>query len=81
MSKTIAEHNYPVSQTLPVILAKRGLKQKYVAEKAGYKDSSVITEMINNRRIIKPIDIIKLSAAIGIEPNDLFDPDPPERIA
>lgn len=68
---TIAEANKPVSTRLLAVISKKGLKQVYVAEKAGYTPQE-LSDMINGRRIIKACDIPKIANALGVKLDDLF---------
>ncbi len=52
-------------------IEKKGLKQKAVAERAGYSPKK-FSDMLNNRSIIRSSDILKISKALDVTPNDLF---------
>ncbi len=68
---SIAECNANVPENLSRIIKSKGLKQSAVAQWAGYSHQQ-LTDMLNGRKIIKPCDIVAISNAIGIAPNDLF---------
>lgn len=68
---TIAEANQPVSTGLLTIISQKGLKQVYVAEKAGYTPQE-LCDMLNGRRLIKACDIPKLAYALDVKLDDLF---------
>ena len=56
------------------IIQERGMKNKAVAEKAGYSESQ-FSAILSNRRVIKAIDVAAISDALGVTPNDLFASD------
>ena len=55
---TISEANEPLARGIKVIIAKKGLKNIYVAEKAGFT-SQELSDMLNGRRLIKVCDVPK----------------------
>lgn len=67
----IAEYNEPIATNILKIIKQKGLKQVYVAKKAGYEKQQ-FNDMVNGRRLIKPCDALAISEALGIEANDLF---------
>lgn len=58
-------------QAIAETISKKGLKQCAVAEKAGLKQKA-FSDMLNGRRIIKVVDILNISRALGVTPGDLF---------
>lgn len=58
-------------KAISAIINEKGLKQCAVAERAGIKQKA-FSDMLNGRRIIKVVDIINISRALGIEPGDIF---------
>lgn len=60
-----------VAENTRRIIEERGLKQKSVAEKAGYSPK-VFNDLLNGRKIIRELDIVKISSALGVPPNELF---------
>ena len=62
---TISEANTPLARGIQKIIVKRGLKNMYVAEKAGFT-SQELSDMINGRRLIKPCDVPRLATALGV---------------
>lgn len=68
----IAEANNPFSFGIQNIISKKGLKQSYVAEKAGYSTRE-LSNMINGRKLIKACDIIRLSSALGVTLNEIYE--------
>lgn len=61
-----------VLENLKRIIRDRGLKKKYVAEKAGYTQQQ-FSELINGKRVIRDADICKLCDALEVTPNDLLE--------
>lgn len=53
------------------IINERGFKNKAIAEKAGYTEKQ-FSNMLNGRRTITSTDVLRLSNALGVTPNDLF---------
>ena len=68
---TVAEANTPLSKGIRSIIAKKGLKNLYVAEKAGFT-SQELSDMINGRRLIKACDVPRLATALGVEAGDIY---------
>lgn len=56
------------------LIEKKGLKQNYVARKAGLKDNEFYA-MLKNRKIIKPSDIPSIAKALDASIDDLFKTD------
>lgn len=48
-----------------------GIKQKVVAERAGYSVQQ-FSNMLNGRKLISATDVWRISQALGVTPNDLF---------
>lgn len=71
---SITEANHPIAKSVASIIESKGLKQVYVARKAGYT-SQELSDMLNGRRLIKTCDIPKLACALGVPLNDLFAED------
>lgn len=67
----IMEANEPLSTGLRIIIAKKGLKNMYVAEKAGYSNQE-LSDMLNGRRLIKACDIPKLAEALEVGLDDIY---------
>lgn len=53
------------------IIKLRGLKNKAVAENAGYTEKQ-FSALLNNRRVIKDLDVIAIANALDVTPNELF---------
>lgn len=67
----IAKYNAPVAENISRLIEEKGLKQVYVAEKAGYK-AQELNDMLNGRRIIKVCDVPKIARALGVSENDIY---------
>lgn len=67
----IAEFNTPAAENISKLIEKKGLKQVYVAEKAGYK-AQELNDMLNGRRLIKACDIPRLAFALKVDINELY---------
>lgn len=61
----------PIIKNTKKIIQERGIKQKVVAEKAGYT-AQQFSNMLNERKIIECGDVLHISAALDVTPNDLF---------
>lgn len=68
----IADFNSPAADNISRLIEKNGLKQVYVAEKAGYK-AQELNDMLNGRRLIKACDIPRIALALGVEINDIYE--------
>ena len=60
-----------VAENTRKIINERGLKQKAVGLKAGYS-ASQFNNLLCGRKKIEPDDVIKISKALGVTPNDLY---------
>lgn len=69
---TISEANEPVSKGIRIIIATKGLKNIYVAEKSGFT-SQELSDMLNGRRLIKACDVPRLAHALGVGENDIYE--------
>lgn len=70
-SLTISEANTPLSKGIQIIIAEKGFKNLYVAQKAGFT-SQELSDMINGRRLIKACDVPRLATALGVEAGDIY---------
>ena len=61
----------PIVRNTKAILSSRGLKQKALAEKAGYTEQQ-FSRMMTGRDLITWEDILKIANALEVTPNDLF---------
>lgn len=60
-----------VIQNIEKMIENRGLKKKYVAQKAGYSPQQ-FSELLGGRRTMKAQDISQIARALEVSPNDLF---------
>ena len=70
----IQTSNSIVANRVKEIISKKGLKQTFVAEKAGFTPQE-FSDMLNGRRLMRAIDIasiINALAVVGVTANDLF---------
>lgn len=67
----MVSYNATIPENVFRIIKESGMKQCAVAEKAGYTKQQ-FNDMLNGRRVIKAMDILALSHALGVSPNDLF---------
>lgn len=67
----IKKMNYPFDLGLLRIIKEKGLKQVYVAEKAGFK-AQELNDMLNGRRLIKLCDIPQLAKVLGVTSDDIY---------
>lgn len=64
-------YNGSVATNIKCIMLEKGLKQKSVAEKAGFNEKE-FSAMLKNRKIIKVDDVMDIAKALGVSPNELF---------
>ena len=67
----IKEMNYPFDVGVLNSIKRKGIKQAYVADKAGYTRQE-LNDMLNGRRLIKARDVLNLSLALGITADDIY---------
>ena len=67
-------YNFPVAENIQRIISEKGLKQVYVAEKAGYT-AQMLSDMLSGRKIIKACDVHKICEVLGVDANSLFAAD------
>ena len=60
-----------VAPNVKRIIKDRCLKQSAVAKKARYSEQQ-FSAMMNGRKIIKDIDILRIATALSVEANELF---------
>ncbi len=63
--------NYPFDVGMAEVIKEKGVKQKYVAKRAGYT-AQELCDMLNGRRLIKACDILSLSLAIGVTTDYIY---------
>ena len=67
----ITESNYPVAENVSRIINEKGLKQVYVAEKAGCT-AQELSDMVNGRRLMKIKDVINLRNVLNVSYDELY---------
>lgn len=53
------------------IIAERGLKNRAVAERAGFSEKQ-FSAILNKRRVVRDIDVIAIAQALDVTPNELL---------
>ena len=53
------------------IIEEKGLKQSFVATRACYHVKT-FNAMLNGRKVIKDIDVLRIANALEVTPNELF---------
>ena len=53
------------------IIAERGLKNRAVAERAGFSEKQ-FSAILNKRRVVRDIDVFAIAQALDVTPNELF---------
>lgn len=62
----------PIAYGIKYLIREKGMIQKIVAQRAGYTQQQ-FSDMLNDRRVIKAIDLIPISAALGVSVQDIYD--------
>lgn len=75
-----AEWNTILPDNISKIVERTGMKQNAIAQRAGISPKQ-FSEMLHGRRIIKAVDILNISRALGVTPNDIFGFDASQRSA
>ena len=70
-SKTIINANYPFSNGLKKILLEKGIKNVFLAEKAGLSQQE-LSDILNGRRLVKAYEIFIISEILGEKVDDIF---------
>lgn len=60
-----------IAENVRGIIKKRGLKQGAVAKMAGFSKQQ-FSNLLNGRRVMTDVDIVKIANALEIEPGELF---------
>lgn len=71
MSAKRCAGNEPVSSNILRIIQEKGYKQCAVAKKAGYS-KAVFCNIVNDYRVIRPSDILRIADALGVAPDELL---------
>lgn len=67
----IRDCNRPVDEVIAKTIQEKGLKNKAVAEKAGYSEQ-MLSDMLNGRKLIRIVDAIRIGNVLGVDANTLF---------
>lgn len=62
----------PIAMGIRNLINERGMIQRVVAERAGYT-SQQFSDMLNDRKTIKAIDIVPISKALGVSVQEVYD--------
>ena len=76
-TNNIINYNSPVAQNIVKILNEKGLKQKKIAQLAGFSEQS-FCDAINGRRILKIAEVKIIASALDESIDDLFKTDSKE---
>lgn len=68
---SVSEANEPFASGLKATIARMGLKNLHVAEKAGFTPQE-LSDMFNGRRLIKACDIPKFAYVLGVRADDIY---------
>ena len=61
----------PIAIGIRKKIAEKGISQKLVAGRAGFTEQQ-LSDMLNNRKIIRACDLFRISEALGVEVADLL---------
>lgn len=67
----IAECNEPISRNIKRLIAEKGLKQKAVADRAGFSIQG-FNSILKGRKLIKPCDVKIIANALNVSVNELY---------
>ncbi len=62
----------PVACGIKNLIVEKGLIQRAVAQRAGYTQQQ-FSDMLNNRKVIKAVDLIPISTALGVPVQEIYD--------
>lgn len=71
---SIKEYNHSLPNKINQIIKEKGYKKSAIAEKANIKTNDFYL-MLNNRKIIKVIDVTNIANALDVPPSELFKTD------
>lgn len=69
--KKIHTGNQPVSTNIARVIKEKGYQQSAVARRAGYS-CQAFCNMINDDKIIRPDDVMRIADALEVKPEELF---------
>lgn len=64
-------NNERMTENIKNLIVESGMKQKAVAERAGFTEQ-MMTDMLNGRKVIKAEFVPAICQALGVTPNRLF---------
>lgn len=64
--------NQKIALNIRTIIISKGLIQKRVAEKAGYKEKT-FSNMLNGRKLILASDIPKIASTLGVSIDKIYE--------
>ena len=67
----IEKINAPVAANIQRIIGEKGLKKQYVAQQSGL-NAQELSDMLNNRRVIKVNDVPRIAKAMNVSVAELF---------
>lgn len=74
------ECNGIIPNNIRKIIIQKGLRYNAVARRVGITNKK-LSDMLNGRRIIKAIDIMRISEALEVTPNEIFGTDSNQKSA
>lgn len=66
------EANTPFADGIKKIIKKKGMRNWYVAQKAGYSPEN-FSRMLNGKKLIKACDIPRIAEALGVEITEIYN--------
>lgn len=69
---SIANYNAGLSANINRIIRNKGMKQGAVAIRAGFSIQQ-FSDMLNDRKIIKPCDILAIAKALNVEISEIYE--------
>ena len=69
--KKIHTGNQPVSGNIARVIQEKGYKQSAIAKRAGYSRQA-FCNMVNDYKIIRPDDVMRIADALEVKPGELF---------
>ena len=79
-SMKAAIYNTVLPKNINRLIDEKGFKQCTIAKRAGHTEKS-FSDLLNGRKIIKAVDIINISKALGVTPNEIFGIDTGQKSA
>lgn len=71
MNAKLMINNEPVSSNILRLIEEKGYKQCAIAKRAGYS-KAVFSNIVNDHRVIRPSDVMRIAEALDVEPGELF---------